>query len=175
MSPLHSRTGPTKADFKDNAHHWPNAQESGTIVKRSSNGDVEEEVLQEYVVLDRRIIETNQFADGIQHKFFWYKASHLFLLQKLAPRHVQIYPIDNLLARSPFHERGRMNDRAIHRHLQHQPRQWCHASEKSAQGRQDRRLQKRCQWRLCVFSEQGIPPLICPGYNAMRLDLRENS
>ncbi|KAG0187643.1 Serine/threonine-protein kinase [Apophysomyces sp. BC1034] len=44
-----------------------NISESSAIIKRSSQGrrETEEDVLQEYVVLDRRIIETNQFADEV--------------------------------------------------------------------------------------------------------------
>lgn len=38
------------------------------MIKRNHHGGIEseEDVLHEYVVLDRRIIETNQFADGTQ-------------------------------------------------------------------------------------------------------------
>lgn len=42
-----------------------NVDSSNMLIKRYNRGvDFEEDVLQEYVVLDRRIIETNQFADG---------------------------------------------------------------------------------------------------------------
>ncbi|KAI8088949.1 kinase-like domain-containing protein [Halteromyces radiatus] len=58
-SPIHSRGRSGKAvEFND-------LHESGAVIKRSTRHGEEEDVLQEYVVLDRRIIETNQFADEI--------------------------------------------------------------------------------------------------------------
>lgn len=63
ISPLHSRGRSTKAvEFKDYSHD--DLHESGAIIKRTTRRGEEEDVLHEYVVLDRKIIETNQFADG---------------------------------------------------------------------------------------------------------------
>ncbi|CAO3588228.1 unnamed protein product [Absidia cylindrospora] len=63
-SPIHSRRRSVKTvEFKDFSPD--DMHGSGAVIKRSTRYGEEEEVLQEYVVLDRRIIETNQFADEI--------------------------------------------------------------------------------------------------------------
>lgn len=67
MPPANSRGRSGKTvEFKDASAD--DMYESGTVIKRSTKNGEEEEVLQEYVFLDRRIIETNQFADGKRKK-----------------------------------------------------------------------------------------------------------
>ncbi|KAI8381091.1 kinase-like domain-containing protein [Radiomyces spectabilis] len=62
LSPLYARGRPIRHKSRPRA----DSHENGTMIKRPiRDGDAEEEVLREYVVLDRRIIETNQFADEI--------------------------------------------------------------------------------------------------------------
>ncbi|SAM07914.1 hypothetical protein [Absidia glauca] len=61
-SPSHSRGRSAKTvEFKDNSHN--DLHESGAPIKRTNRRD--EEVLQDYVFLDRRTIATNQFADEV--------------------------------------------------------------------------------------------------------------
>ncbi|GAA5796108.1 hypothetical protein HPULCUR_001477 [Helicostylum pulchrum] len=68
-SPLHSKSRPVKSESKDNPWTQTSPSQplnSGTQQRRAAAGGGEEEdMLQEYVVLDRRIIETNQFADEL--------------------------------------------------------------------------------------------------------------
>ncbi|CAO3647582.1 unnamed protein product [Cunninghamella blakesleeana] len=62
-SPNYSRARSAKVEFKDNSHN--DMHESGAVHKRTNKYGEEEDVLREYVVLDRRTIETNQFADEL--------------------------------------------------------------------------------------------------------------
>ncbi|KAI9309221.1 kinase-like domain-containing protein [Cunninghamella echinulata] len=62
-SPTNSRGRSAKVEFKDNSHN--DMHESGAIHKRTNKHGEEEDALQEYVVLDKRTIETNQFADEL--------------------------------------------------------------------------------------------------------------
>jgi hypothetical protein len=64
-------------EFKDYSHN--DLHESGAVIKRTTRRGDDEDVLHEYVVLDRKIIETNQFADGNAKEKI---ASHM-LLSKL--------------------------------------------------------------------------------------------
>lgn len=74
ISPLYSPNRPAKSEGRDQQPWTPSSpsQPSGSLIhsgtKRvGSTKKEEEDMLQEYVVLDLRSIETNQFADG---KFF---------------------------------------------------------------------------------------------------------
>lgn len=80
ISPLYSQGRPTKFEPKDQQPWTPSSPSqpnslinSGT--KRQGNKKEEEDMLQEYVVLDLRSIETNQFADG---KFFFFFYIYIF-------------------------------------------------------------------------------------------------
>ncbi|KAI8149366.1 kinase-like domain-containing protein [Fennellomyces sp. T-0311] len=65
-SPLHSRGRSWKGQQNDQSRpSWMDLHDASHAVKRNQGGENEEDVLQEYVVLDRRIIETNQFADEL--------------------------------------------------------------------------------------------------------------
>ncbi|KAI8886647.1 Pkinase-domain-containing protein [Backusella circina FSU 941] len=69
-SPLHSNSRPTKFESSArDSYPWtpspsePTTSDSGTQQQRRRRD--EEDMLQEYVVIDRKIIETNQFADEL--------------------------------------------------------------------------------------------------------------
>lgn len=67
-------------EFKDNSHN--DMHESGAVHKRTNKYGEEEDVLREYVVLDRRTIETNQFADGNIYIYiltFYFNIKYLFI------------------------------------------------------------------------------------------------
>ncbi|KAI9362641.1 kinase-like domain-containing protein [Pilaira anomala] len=66
-SPLYSKGRPVKFESKDNL--WrptsPSPSQPLNSGKQQRRMGEEEDMLQEYVILDRRIIETNQFADEL--------------------------------------------------------------------------------------------------------------
>ncbi|CAO0790614.1 unnamed protein product [Mucor circinelloides] len=74
ISPLYSPNRPTKSENRDQQQPWTPlspSQPSGSLIhsgtKRQGSAKKEEEdMLQEYVVLDLRSIETNQFADELK-------------------------------------------------------------------------------------------------------------
>jgi hypothetical protein len=70
-SPLYSKARPTKTEAQNQP--WTPSSPSepssstmhpGTKIRKAKEETEEEDVLHEYVVLDIRSIETNQFADG---------------------------------------------------------------------------------------------------------------
>lgn len=70
-------------EFKDNSHN--DMHESGAIHKRTNKHGEEEDALQEYVVLDKRTIETNQFADGeFFFSFFFFIIIHFLFISSFS-------------------------------------------------------------------------------------------
>ncbi|KAI9260641.1 kinase-like domain-containing protein [Phascolomyces articulosus] len=92
-SPLHSRGKSWKDQYNNsnndqNRPPWIDPQETSHVSKRHPRGENEEDVLQEYVVLDRRIIETNQFADELNASPR--TEAHNQLTYRHSPAHVAI-------------------------------------------------------------------------------------